>query len=59
MPVNYRSLVEGGFYSSNPFDRRVSVSVRCNNPGAIVPRVKAVADYLVEVFQRERRLLAG
>jgi DNA-binding transcriptional LysR family regulator len=24
-----------------------------------VPRVRAVADYLVEVFQRERRLLAG
>jgi DNA-binding transcriptional LysR family regulator len=24
-----------------------------------VPRVKAVTDYLVEVFQRERRLLAG
>ena len=26
---------------------------------AKVPRVRAVADYLVEVFQRERRLLAG
>jgi DNA-binding transcriptional LysR family regulator len=26
---------------------------------ARVPRVRAVADYLVEVFQRERRLLAG
>jgi DNA-binding transcriptional LysR family regulator len=24
-----------------------------------VPRVRAVTDYLVEVFQRERRLLAG
>jgi hypothetical protein len=24
-----------------------------------VPRVRAVADYLIEVFQRERRLLAG
>ena len=24
-----------------------------------VPRVKAVTDYLVELFQRERRLLAG
>ncbi len=33
--VNYRSLVEGGFYSSNPFDRSVPVSIRCNNPGAI------------------------
>ena len=35
MPVRYRSLVEGGFYSSNPFDRSVPVSIRCNNPGAI------------------------
>jgi hypothetical protein len=35
MPVQYRSLVPGGFYSSNPFDRRVPVSIRCNNPGAI------------------------
>src|SRR5262249_54789813 len=26
---------------------------------AKVPRVRAIADYLVEVFQRERRLLAG
>lgn len=26
---------------------------------AKVPRVKAVADYLIELFQRERRLLAG
>src|SRR5262249_11950873 len=26
---------------------------------AKVPRVRAVADYLVEVFQRDRRLLAG
>jgi DNA-binding transcriptional LysR family regulator len=26
---------------------------------AKVPRVRAVADYLVEVFQREQRLLAG
>jgi hypothetical protein len=24
-----------------------------------VPRVRAVADYLVDVFQRDRRLLAG
>jgi hypothetical protein len=31
----YRSLVAGGFYSSNPFDRSVPVSIRCNNPGAI------------------------
>lgn len=33
--VNYRTLVEGGFYSANPFDRSVPVSIRCNNPGAI------------------------
>jgi hypothetical protein len=26
---------------------------------AKVPRVRAVADYLVEVFKREQRLLAG
>jgi hypothetical protein len=24
-----------------------------------VPRVRAVADYLIDVFRRERRLLAG
>jgi hypothetical protein len=35
MPINYRSLVPGGFFSSNPFDRTVPVSIRCNNPGAI------------------------
>jgi hypothetical protein len=28
-------LVPGGFYSSSPFDRRVPVSIRCNNPGAV------------------------
>jgi D-alanyl-D-alanine carboxypeptidase len=33
--VKYRSLVEGGFFSANPFDRSVPVSIRCNNPGAI------------------------
>ena len=35
MSIKYRSLVPGGFYSSNPFDRTVPVSIRCNNPGAI------------------------
>ena len=35
MAPNYRSLVPGGFYSSNPFDRTKHVPVRCNNPGAI------------------------
>lgn len=35
MNANYRSLVPGGFYSSDPFDRTVPVSIRCNNPGAI------------------------
>jgi uncharacterized protein (TIGR02594 family) len=35
MSTNYRSLVPGGFYSSDPFDRSVHVSIRCNNPGAI------------------------
>jgi peptidoglycan hydrolase-like protein with peptidoglycan-binding domain len=35
MAVRYRSLVPGGFYSSDPFDRSVPVSIRCNNPGAI------------------------
>jgi hypothetical protein len=33
--VKYRSLVEGGFFSADPFDRSVPVSIRCNNPGAI------------------------
>ncbi len=35
MAIKYRSLVPGGFYSSNPFDRTIPVSIRCNNPGAI------------------------
>jgi len=35
MSVNYRSLVPGGFYSANPFDRTIPTSIRCNNPGAI------------------------
>ena len=35
MPVNYRSLIPGGFYSADPFNRTVPVSIRCNNPGAI------------------------
>lgn len=35
MAVQYKSLVEGGFFSSDPFDRRVPVSIRCNNPGAV------------------------
>jgi hypothetical protein len=35
MAVDYRSLVEGGYFSSNPFDRSLPVSIRCNNPGAI------------------------
>lgn len=34
-PVKYRSLVKDGFFSSNPFDRSVPASIRCNNPGAI------------------------
>lgn len=33
--ANYRSLVAGGFFSSDPFDKRVPASIRCNNPGAI------------------------
>src|SRR3954471_19804135 len=35
MAVKYRSLVAGGFYSADPFNRSVPVSIRCNNPGAI------------------------
>jgi len=35
MAPNYRSLVPGGYFSSNPFDRTLPVSIRCNNPGAI------------------------
>jgi hypothetical protein len=35
MAVNYRALVPGGFFSKDPFDKHVPVSIRCNNPGAI------------------------
>jgi hypothetical protein len=38
-------------------DRDVWLLVRRNLKD--VPRVRAVTDYLVEVFQRDRRLLAG
>lgn len=40
-----------------PFERDVWLLIRRDL--AKVPRVRAVADYLVEVFRRERRLLAG
>jgi len=32
---NYRSLVSGGFFSRNPYDRSISTAIRTNNPGAI------------------------
>jgi Putative peptidoglycan binding domain len=35
MAVRYRALVSGGYYSANPFDRTLPVSIRCNNPGAV------------------------
>lgn len=35
MAVNYRSLVQGGYLSSTPFDKHNPVSIRCNNPGAV------------------------
>lgn len=35
MPISYRSLIPGGFYSSNPTDKSVPVSIRTNNPGAV------------------------
>lgn len=34
-PPNYRSLVAGGFFSSDPSDVRVKRSIRTNNPGAL------------------------
>lgn len=33
--TNYRSLVPGGFYSSDPYDKTVPVAIRTNNPGAV------------------------
>lgn len=35
MAVRFKSLVEGGYFSSDPFDRSIPVSIRCNNPGAV------------------------
>ena len=35
MAVNFRALVDGGFYSDAPFDKSVPVSIRTNNPGAL------------------------
>jgi D-alanyl-D-alanine carboxypeptidase len=35
MTVQFRSLVKGGFFSKEPFDKSVPVSIRTNNPGAI------------------------
>lgn len=31
----YTSLIKGGFFSSNPYDRSVRTSIRTNNPGAV------------------------
>lgn len=33
--ASYRSLVPGGFYSPDPNDKKVPVSIRFNNPGAV------------------------
>lgn len=33
--TRYRSLVRGGYFSSDPRDRSLPVSIRTNNPGAI------------------------
>jgi hypothetical protein len=35
MPIEYRSLVPGGFFSPTPFDRTAPVSIRRNDRGAI------------------------
>src|SRR5271166_4611502 len=35
MAPNYRSLVPGGFFSSNPTELTVKRSIRTNNPGAL------------------------
>lgn len=32
---NYRSLIAGGFFSADPYNKVVPTSIRCNNPGAI------------------------
>src|SRR5262245_33969792 len=34
-PGPFRSLVPGGSFSPDPFDRNFPVAIRCNNPGAI------------------------
>lgn len=33
--TRYKSLVQGGFFSLDPYDKTVPVSIRCNNPGAV------------------------
>jgi len=35
MAVRYRSLVDGGYFSSNPYVGGVPPAIRCNNPGAL------------------------
>ena len=35
MAPNYRSLIAGGFFSSDPFNISVKRSIRTNNPGAL------------------------
>jgi uncharacterized protein (TIGR02594 family) len=35
MPLPYRAIIPGGYYSSNPTDKSMPVSIRSNNPGAV------------------------
>jgi hypothetical protein len=31
----YHAIVQGGFFSADPYDKKVPTSIRCNNPGAL------------------------
>ncbi len=45
---NFRSLTPGGFFSADPFNPKVNVSIRTNNPGAlnVAPWIKSYPGFV-------------
>jgi uncharacterized protein (TIGR02594 family) len=46
--VNFKSLVDGGYFSATPFDKSIPASIRTNNPGAlnVAPWIKSAPGYV-------------
>ena len=45
--AEYHAVVEGGYYSDDPLNKKNPTSIRCNNPGAInsTPHIKTLPGY--------------